>query len=40
MREAPKRGDELGLSADELAFYDALADHGDVKEVMGDEVLA
>lgn len=40
MREAPKRGDELGLSEDELAFYDALADHGDVREVMGDDVLA
>jgi type I restriction enzyme, R subunit len=40
MREAPKRGDALGLSEDELAFYDALADHGDVKEVMGDDVLA
>ena len=23
-----------------MAFYDALADHGDVKEVMGDETLA
>jgi len=40
MREAPKRGDELGLSEDELAFYDALVDHGDVREVMGDDVLA
>ena len=40
MREAPKRGDELGLTEDELAFYDALADHGDVRDVMGDEVLA
>lgn len=40
VQEAPKRGAELGLSDDELAFYDALADHGGVKEVMGDEVLA
>ena len=40
MRDAPKRGDDLGLSEDELAFYDALADHGDVREVMGDETLA
>ncbi len=40
LRDAPKRGDALGLSEDELAFYDALADHGNVKEVMGDEVLA
>ncbi len=40
MRDAPKRGDALGLNEDELAFYDALVDHGDVKEVMGDTVLA
>ena len=40
MRDAPKRGDKLGLTEDELAFYDALIDHGDVKEVMGDTVLA
>lgn len=40
LRDAPKRGAELGLSEDELAFYDALADHGGVREVMGDKVLA
>ncbi|MBN4054881.1 type I restriction endonuclease subunit R [Acidimicrobium ferrooxidans] len=40
MRDAPKRGAALGLTEDELAFYDALVDHGDVKEVMGDEILA
>ena len=40
MRDAPKRGDALGLTEDELAFYDALADHGNVKEVMGDAVLS
>ncbi len=40
MRDAPKRGDALGLTEDELAFYDALADHGDVKNLMGDKVLA
>ena len=40
MRDAPKRGEELKLTDDELAFYDALAAHGDVREVMGDEVLA
>lgn len=40
LRDAPKRGESLGFSEDELAFYDALADHGDVREVMGDEVLA
>ena len=40
MRDAPKRGDKLGLTEDELAFYDALVDHGGVKQVMGDKVLA
>ncbi|MCK6516190.1 DUF3387 domain-containing protein, partial [Myxococcota bacterium] len=30
----------LGLTDDELAFYDALADHGGVREVMGDKILA
>jgi type I restriction enzyme R subunit len=40
MRDAPKRGAALGLSEDELAFYDALVDHGDVKQVMGDDKLA
>ncbi|MCZ7652134.1 MAG: type I restriction endonuclease subunit R [Thermoanaerobaculia bacterium] len=40
LRDTPKRGDALGLSDDELAFYDALADHGDVREVMGDAALA
>jgi type I restriction enzyme R subunit len=40
MRDSPKRGAELGLSDDELAFYDALVDHGGVREVMGDAVLA
>lgn len=39
MRDAPKRGGGLGLSEDELAFYDALVDHG-VKDLMGDGVLA
>jgi type I restriction enzyme R subunit len=40
MREVPKRGEALGLSDDELAFYDALVAHGGVREVMGDSVLA
>ncbi len=40
MREAPKRGEAFGLSEDELAFYDALADHGNVVEIMGDVTLA
>lgn len=40
LRDAPKRGDELGLSEDELAFYDALADHEGVTDVMGDDTLS
>lgn len=40
MRDAPKRGTALGLSDDELAFYDALANHGNVRDVMGDATLA
>jgi type I restriction enzyme R subunit len=40
VRDAPKRGAKLGLSDDELSFYDALADHENVREVMGDETLA
>ncbi len=40
LRDAPKRGEALGLGEDEMCFYDALADHGDVREVMGDATLA
>lgn len=40
LRDAPERGEALGLTEDELAFYDALADHGGVREVMGDSVRA
>lgn len=39
LRDQPKRGEALGLTDDELAFYDALADHGEVREVMGDDKL-
>ena len=39
MREANARGDELGLTEDELAFYDALADNDSAVEVLGDETL-
>ena len=39
MREAKKRGEELGLTDDELAFYDALSDNESAVEVMGDELL-
>ncbi|MFH1467840.1 MAG: type I restriction endonuclease subunit R [Pseudomonadota bacterium] len=40
LRDAPRRGVALGLTEDELAFYDALVDHAGVREVMGDAVLA
>jgi len=40
MRDAPKRGEALGLTDDEMAFYDALVEHGGVREVMDDKVLA
>ena len=31
--------EELGLSDDEIAFYDALSDNESAKEILGDEVL-
>jgi len=37
--EANKHGEELGLSFDELAFYDALAENESAMREMGDEVL-
>lgn len=40
VRDAPKRGEALGLEEDELAFYDALAAHEGVTDVMGDETLS
>ncbi len=40
MQAAHRRGDDLGLNADELAFYDALAANQSAVEVMGDEQLA
>ena len=39
MREAGARGERLGLSEDELAFYDALETNDSAVQVMGDEVL-
>jgi type I restriction enzyme R subunit len=33
------RGTELGLTTEELAFYDALADNGSARELMGHEQL-
>ena len=39
MRQAQDRGEELGLSDDELAFYDALEVNDSAVEVLGDETL-
>ncbi|HUB07878.1 MAG TPA: type I restriction endonuclease subunit R [Myxococcales bacterium] len=39
MREAQAKGEELGLSDEELAFYDALGVNDAAVKVMGDEVL-
>lgn len=38
-KEAADRGAELGLNADELAFYDALANNEDSVRELGDETL-
>jgi type I restriction enzyme R subunit len=39
MSEAQKRGENTGLSADEVAFYDALVENESAKEVLGDNIL-
>ena len=39
LREADARGEELGLSEDELAFYDALETNDSAVQVLGDETL-
>ena len=39
MREIHKRGDEMNLSEDELAFYDALEVNDSAVKVLGDETL-
>ena len=35
MQAALKRDEELGLNADEIAFYDALAEKPEVLQTMG-----
>jgi len=40
IRASNQRGEELGLSEEELAFYDALAVNGSAKQIMGDRQLA
>ena len=39
MREAERRGENLGLTDDELAFYDALETNDSAVKVLGDETL-
>jgi len=39
MREAHQRGEKLGLTEDEVAFYDALEVNDSAVKVMGDEAL-
>ena len=39
LREATARGEKLGLSEDELAFYDALETSDSAVQVLGDETL-
>ena len=39
LREANARGEELGLSEDELAFYDALGINDSAVQVLGDDTL-
>ncbi|MEO8164324.1 MAG: DUF3387 domain-containing protein, partial [Betaproteobacteria bacterium] len=39
MREANERGEKLGLTEDELAFYDALETNDSAVKVLGDEAL-
>ncbi len=39
IKDACKRGDELGLTEDEIAFYDALAENQSAIEVLGDANL-
>ena len=40
MRAADQRGEKLGHSQDELAFYDALAENQSAVDVLGDAQLA
>jgi len=39
MRQADQRGEELGLSQEEVAFYDALEVNDSAVKVLGDETL-
>ncbi len=39
LRQSEQRGDSLGLTEDEIAFYDALADNHSARDIMGDKKL-
>ena len=39
MRAAERRGEELGMTDDEVAFYDALETNDSAVKIMGDEAL-
>jgi len=39
IKESDKRGENLGLTEDEIAFYDALVENGSAKGVLGDDTL-
>jgi type I restriction enzyme R subunit len=39
VREAKRHGEDLGLSPEETAFYDALAENGSAKEIMKSDTL-
>lgn len=39
LRDAQRHGEELGLSIEETAFYDALAENGSAREVMQSDTL-
>jgi hypothetical protein len=39
MREAHKKGEELGLNEDEIAFYDALETNDSAVKILGDDIL-
>ncbi|MFX8381737.1 type I restriction enzyme endonuclease domain-containing protein, partial [Acinetobacter baumannii] len=39
VRSARRRGEEEGLSPDEIAFYDALAESTSAVELMGNDLL-
>lgn len=39
INKAQKEGEDLGLSPEEVAFYDALSDHDKAREEMGEEKL-